>query len=116
MLAYPIVIEDDDGAVFATSPDFPELTTFGDDREEAVARSVHALEEAIAAHIHDRKDIPPPSQGTAYAVLPTLTSGRVGRRRVTPSYRSTFPSAPLRTGRAAFTASGSPVSLQSGSV
>ena len=36
-------------------------------------------------------------------------SGRVGRRRVTPSYRSTFPSAPLRTGHAAFTASGSPV-------
>ena len=35
---------------------------------------------------------------------------RVGRRRVTPSYRSTFPSAPFRTGRAAFTASGSPVS------
>ena len=41
---------------------------------------------------------------------------RVGRRRVTPCYRSTFPSAPLRTGGAAFTASGSPVSLQSGSV
>ena len=34
---------------------------------------------------------------------------RVGRRRVTPCYRSTFPSASLRTGRAAFTASGSPV-------
>ena len=36
MLAYPIVLEQDDGAVLATSPDFPELTTFGDDREEAV--------------------------------------------------------------------------------
>ena len=33
MLAYPIVLEDDDGAVLVTSPDFPELTTFGDDRE-----------------------------------------------------------------------------------
>ena len=44
--------------MLATSPDFPELTTFGDDREEAVARAVHALEEAIAARIHDRKDIP----------------------------------------------------------
>ena len=42
--------------------------------------------------------------------------GKVGRRRVTPCYWSTFPSAPFRTGRAAFTASGSPVSLQSGSV
>ena len=77
MLAYPIVLEDDDGAVFATSPDFPELTTFGDDREEAIARAVHALEEAIAARIHDRKDIPQPSQGAAYAVLPTLTSVKV---------------------------------------
>ena len=35
---------------------------------------------------------------------------RVGRRRVTSVARSTFPSAPFRTGRAAFTASGSPVS------
>ena len=77
MLAFPIVLEDDDGTVLATSPDFPELATFGDDRDEAVARAVHALEEAIAARIHDRKDIPSPSQGENYAVLPTLTSVKV---------------------------------------
>ena len=58
-------------------PTFPELTTFGDDREEALARAVHALEEAIAARIHDRKDIPEPSRGAAYVVLPTLTSVKV---------------------------------------
>ena len=58
MIAYPITFEDDDGTVLATSADFPELTTFGDDREEAIARAVHALEEAIAARIHDRRDIP----------------------------------------------------------
>ncbi len=77
MLAYPIALEDDDGTVLVTSPDFPELTTFGEDRDEAVARAVHALEEAIAARIHDRKDIPTPSQGETYAVLPTLTSVKV---------------------------------------
>ena len=77
MLAYPVILEDDDGTVLATSPDFPELTTFGDDREEAVARAVHALEEAIAARIHDRRDIPLPSQGGACAVLPALTSVKV---------------------------------------
>ena len=77
MLAYPITLEDDDGTVLATSADFPELTTFGDDREEAIARSVHALEEAIAARIHDRKDIPMPSRGETYAILPTLTSVKV---------------------------------------
>ena len=63
--------------MLATSPDFPELTTFGDDREEAIARAVYALEEAIGARIHDRKDIPAPSQGESNAVLPTLTSVKV---------------------------------------
>lgn len=77
MLAYPITLADDDGTVLATSIDFPELTTFGDDRNEAIAGAVHALEEAIAARIHDRKDIPSPSQGQAYAILPTLTSVKV---------------------------------------
>ena len=77
MLAYPITLKDDDGTMLATSPDFPELTTFGDDREEAIARAVHALEEAIAARIHDRKELPPPSQGETYAILPTLTSVKV---------------------------------------
>ena len=77
MLAYPIALQDDDGAVLVTSPDFPELTTFGEDRDEAVARAAHALKEAIAARIHDRKDIPPPSKGNTYAALSTLTSVKV---------------------------------------
>ena len=77
MLAYPITLEDDDGTLLVTSPDFPELTTFGDDRKEAVARATNALEEAIAARIHDRKDIPMPSRGKTYAILPTLTSVKV---------------------------------------
>ena len=77
MLAYPITLEEDSGTVLATSPDFPELTTFGYDREEAVNRASQALEEAIAARIHDRRDIPPPSRGVAYAILPTLISVKV---------------------------------------
>ena len=77
MLAYPITLEHDDGTLLVTSLDFPELTTFGDDREEAIAQAVNALEEAIAARIHDRKEIPSPSSGETYAVLPTLTSVKV---------------------------------------
>ena len=79
MLRYPIQLEDDDDAVLVTSPDFPELTTFGVDRDEAVARAAYALEEAIAARIHDGKDIPLPSSGpdSDYAVLPTLTAVKV---------------------------------------
>ena len=77
MLAYPITLNDDDGTLLATCPDFPELTAFGGDRDEAIARAVQALEEAIAARIHDRRDIPPPSRGETYAVIPTLTSVKV---------------------------------------
>ena len=35
------LLEDDDDAVLVTSPDFPELTTFGVDRDEAVARAAY---------------------------------------------------------------------------
>lgn len=77
MLTYPIVLEDDDNTLLATSPDFPELTTFGMDRDEALAGAVDALEEAIAARIHDGRDIPSPSHGREVAVLPTLTAVKV---------------------------------------
>lgn len=76
-LSYPIQLEDDDGTVLATSPDFPELTTFGDDRDEALERTVDALEEAIAARIHTGREIPPPSPGRVRATLPTLTAVKV---------------------------------------
>lgn len=77
MLQYPVVLEDDDDSVLVTSPDFPELTTFGMDREEAIARAADALEEAIAARIHDGLDIPLPSEGRDVALLPTLTTIKV---------------------------------------
>lgn len=77
MLSYPIELQDDDGTVLATSPDFPELTTFGDDRDEALVRAVGALEEAIAARIHDADDIPTPSDGTVRVTLPALTAVKV---------------------------------------
>ena len=77
MLSYPIELEDDDGTMMVTSPDFPELTTFGDDQNEALVRASAALEEAIAARIHMGHDIPSPSQGNNLAVLPTLTAVKV---------------------------------------
>ncbi len=77
MLSYPIALEDDDASVMATCPDFPELTTFGDDRDEARARAVDALEEAIAARIHSGQDIPSPSAGEIRITVPTLTAIKV---------------------------------------
>ena len=78
MLSYPIQIENDGMSLLITSRDFPELTTFGDDYTEAQARALDALQEAIAARIHDRRDIPPPSPGGHGRVaLPTLTAVKV---------------------------------------
>ncbi len=65
MWRYPIRLKrDDNGSFLATSPDFPELTTFGDDRTQALARAGDAIEEAIAARMADREDVPYPSRGT----------------------------------------------------
>ena len=77
MLRYPIQLEDDDDTVLVTSIDFPELTTFGSDREDALARAGYALEEAIAARIHDGKEIPTPSSGPDRVALPSLTAVKV---------------------------------------
>ena len=78
MLDYPVKLTaDDNGTVLVTSPDFPELTTFGDDPDEALARAVDALEEAIAARVARRADVPPPSRGEGRAALPTLTAVKV---------------------------------------
>ena len=77
MLSYSIALEEDDGTVMATSPDFPELTTFGEDRDEALARALDALEEAIAARIHMGRSIPPPSDGKDRVALPALTTVKV---------------------------------------
>ena len=74
MLAYPIRLEDDGDTVLATSVDFPELTTFGHDEDEALARAADALAEAIAARIHAGKEIPSPSEGPNRVPVPTLTA------------------------------------------
>ncbi len=78
MLSYPIHIENEGSSLLVTSIDFPELTTSGDDCEEAQARALDALQEAIAARIHDRRAIPIPSLGgDARVALPTLTAVKV---------------------------------------
>lgn len=74
MLAYPITLTPDGDTVMATSKDFPEVTTFGEDNDEALLHATDALEEAIAARIANREDIPQPSRGKYRATLPTQTA------------------------------------------
>ena len=75
---YPIrLAQDDNGTFLATSVDFPELSTFGDDRDDALRHAVDALEEAIAARIARREDIPQASKGRNRVYLPTQTEIKV---------------------------------------
>lgn len=63
MLAYPIILtKDDNGTLLVTLPDFPELTTFGDDREDALHRGFDALLTVIQGRMSDRETIPVPSR------------------------------------------------------
>ena len=78
MLSYPIALAvDDTRTILVTSPDFPELATFGQNRDEALARAIGALEDAISARIQARRDLPSPSRSDLYATLPTLTAIKV---------------------------------------
>ena len=72
------LIDEYDGTVLVTSPDFPELTTFGADRGEALAHAVGAFAEANRMGIHAPMDVPPPTptEGDC-AHVATLTIAKV---------------------------------------
>jgi antitoxin HicB len=73
MLRYPIKLEpDDNGTLLVTCPALPEVTTSGENEEDAVRHAVDAIEEALAARIADGTEIPAPRH---IAVTP------YGRRR-----------------------------------
>lgn len=52
---------DDDGGFVVTFRDLPEAITQGDTKQQAIAEATDCLEEAIAARIDDKLDIPYPS-------------------------------------------------------
>ena len=75
---YPIKITKDTNDTFLVSfPDFPEAHTFGDTKEDAVARAVDALATVIDAYIADRREIPAPSSGSPVVTLPALMVAKV---------------------------------------
>ncbi|EAR21900.1 type II toxin-antitoxin system HicB family antitoxin [Nitrococcus mobilis] len=81
MLSYPVILTPDtNGTLLVTCPDLPEVTTFGEDEAEALARAVDALETMIAARIDDREDVPLPSEpgeGQRAVRLSALTAAKV---------------------------------------
>lgn len=69
---------DDNGIILVTVPDIPEAITFGDDREDALARAADAIETAIMGMIAVRENIPPPkAKGREYIALPALTCAKI---------------------------------------
>ena len=69
---------DDNGTILATVPDIPEAVTFGEDREDALARAADAIETAIMGYMAARADIPQPvATGPDMATLPALASAKI---------------------------------------
>jgi antitoxin HicB len=75
---------DDNDTLLVSSPDFPEVVTFGEDVPHAWLNAMGAIEEAIAARISDGREIPPPtprdqiaSDNVFWVKLPTLTAQKV---------------------------------------
>ncbi len=68
---------DDEGGFVVTFPDLPEAITQGDTEAEALIEATDCLEEAIAARIDDKLDLPEPSPSQTnehIVILPIQTA------------------------------------------
>ena len=69
MLAYPVDLTPDGGAIVVTFPDVPEAVTYGEDEADALLRAVDALETALSIYVDDRRDLPRPSPAAGRPVV-----------------------------------------------
>ena len=79
--AYPCQLTPDvDGGLVATFPDVPEAITGGKDRAEALAMAEDALATALAGYVHEKWDIPTPSDavdGQESVPVPTVVAAKL---------------------------------------
>ena len=79
--AYPCQLSaDDDGGLVATFPDVPEAITGGRNRAEAMAMAEDALATALAGYVHEKWDIPTPSEAADDQVsvpVPTVVAAKL---------------------------------------
>lgn len=72
------LLKDNNDTILATVPDIPEAITFGENREDALARALDAIETAIMGMITAGVDIPiPKTKGKEYVSLPALTCAKI---------------------------------------
>ena len=68
--AYPCQLTpDEEGGLVAAFPDVPEAITGGRDLAEAMAMAEDALATALAGYVHEKWDIPAPSEAADGQVL-----------------------------------------------
>lgn len=80
MLCYSVKLsKDTNDTILVDVPAIPEAHTFGDDRDEALARAVDAIETALMGYVADRQPIPDSdAHGRGPAVcLPALTEAKL---------------------------------------
>ena len=80
--AYPCQLapDEEDGGLVATFPDVPEAITGGRDRSEALAMAEDALATALAGYVHEKWDIPAPSEaadGQVSVPVPTVVAAKL---------------------------------------
>ena len=79
--AYPCKLTpDEDGGLVVTFPDVPEAITGGKDHAEALAMAEDALATALAGYVHEKWDIPTPSEMTDDQVsvaVPTVVAAKL---------------------------------------
>jgi len=69
---------DDNGTILVTVPDLPDALTFGEDRDDALARAVDAIESALMGRMAAREDLPSPkADGPDFVTLPALTNAKI---------------------------------------
>jgi len=72
------LVHDDNGTILVTVPDIPEAVTFGEDREDALARAADAIESAIMGCMSAREDVPAPkAKGQECVLLPALSVAKI---------------------------------------
>ena len=70
-MKYPLILTPDDNDTFlVTSPDFPEVTSFGEGEADALKHGAMAIQEAIAGRMDSFTDIPRPSAGDHLMAVP----------------------------------------------
>lgn len=96
------LVSDDNGTYLVTVPDLPEVHTFGESEDEALARAVEAIETALVARMSARRDIPvskKPKRGERTVALPTLSASKIALYRAMRAEKVTLAELARRLGR-----------------